>query len=887
MALRHYPKIMIFLAGFSFFPVVPAPAEILDTGVVRISVSANSFRLEFQNKLGEVFLSGLNRDFSDPRYQGMIFSPAPSSSEDAGYLYPGFAWEGRSQEESREWYGCRGGELDESAADDWVVSCPPEGPGQDGIKIRIKVVDLDIIRVEITPDSTRAVDRVSLAFNSDSEEHFFGLGERFNGVDQKGRTVYCWSEEGPVGLGLGPEVPPFPDGSGATYWPVPFFLSSRGYGMLLDTGYRTNFELTSVYPDAFRLETEGPGLKFYLFYGPDPQKIISDFTWMGGGKPPLPPRWVFAPWNDAVGGEREVRKVAETIRSNHIPSGVIWTEDWASPQGSYSVNEDFYPQLGQLIDDLHQDGFRFLTYYWPYLIEGTPEFNEGVQGQWVVKRPDGGPFVFPVMFRRVAEVDFTNISAVVWYQSLLKRGISLGFDGWMFDFGEYTPASASFSDGRSGREMHNRYPFFAQSVVRDILSSEHEDGDFAFFSRSGYLGSQGQVDIAWPGDQNTSWEAADGLPSVIPAGLSLGLSGVALFGPDIGGYHSVFSANTDRELFYRWVQVGALSPIMRTHHGWPGGNWSFDTDQETLELYREYARLHTRLFPYLYAYAARAHETGLPIMRHLFLQYPNDPEVFGLDYEYLLGEEILVAPVLSAGAREQRLYLPYGTWFDFWTDRSYAGPGWITVSAPLDRIPLLVRSGTIIPMLNPEVETLWSATGSWLQGNSDGELRVQVYLPESTNQIAGASFELADGTSISLDGRKGGWPVLPTKIESTHSQQIIPEEKTSLGFANSTPSWFYDRASQRLRIKIQAAKELLTSGPIGDDQVGLVISIAGEVQRLYEFSIFYPQPEAEGCAVSRPERTPAAYWWLPVILFLIIFGGSFLRSWVRKIRTRN
>ena len=882
MALKYYPKIIIFLAGFSFLPALPVKAAVLDTGVVRINVSLNPFQLEFQNHLGEVFLSGVTRDFTDPRYQGVTFSPAASIPEDPGYLYPGFSGKDSGSEKNREWYGCQAAELDDSVAEEWAIFCPPESPGQDGIKIGIKVVELDIIRVSITPDSTRAVDRVSLAFNSDADEHFFGLGERFNGVDQKGQTAYCWSEEGPVGLGLGAEVPPFPDGPLATYWPVPFFLSNRGYGMLLDTGYRTNFELTSVYPDAFRLETEGPGLKFYLFYGPDPQKIITAYTRMGGGNPPLPPRWVFAPWNDAIGGEQAVRKRAETIRSNHIPSSVIWTEDWASPQGGYTVNQDLYPDLGQLIADLHQDGFRFLTYYWPYLIKGTPEFSEGVSRQVVVKHPDGEPFVFPVMLRRVAEVDFTNPFAVNWYQSLLKQGINLGFDGWMFDFGEYTPAAASFSDGRSGRELHNRYPFFAQSAVRDILAQERPDGDFAFFCRSGYLGSQGQVDIAWPGDQNTSWEASDGLPSVIPAGLSLGLAGVALFGPDIGGYHSIFSANTDRELFYRWVQVGALSPIMRTHHGWPGGNWSFDTDQETLDLYREYARLHTRLFPYLYAYAARANATGLPIMRHLFLQYPNDPEVFGLNYEYLLGEEILVAPVISAGAREQRLYLPYGTWFDFWTDRSYPGPGWVTVPAPLDRIPLLVRSGTIIPMLGPEVETLSSSAGSWVPGYSDDQLFVQVYLPESTNSIGGANFELADGTTISLDGQKGGWPVLPKKIKASHSQQIIPQKKTSQDFTNSNPAWFYDRASQRLRIRIQSEKDLLTTGPIGDDQVGLVISISGGVKRLYEFSIFYPQPEAEGCAVSHLERTPTTYWWLPMIILLVIFSRSFLRFWMRK-----
>jgi len=881
MVRGHYLKIMVFVAVGLLFLASPGKAQVLDTGLVRIKVSPNPFQLEFQDQLGRVFLSGVVRTFSDPRYQGMAFSPAPSIPEDPGFLYPGFAWEGLRREEKRDWYGCPAAGLDQSGADTWVISCPPAGPGQNGVEIQIRVVDLNIIRVEITPGPSPPIDRVSLAFNSNDDDHFFGFGERFNGVDQKGRTVYCWSEEGPVGLGESRDVPPFPDGSLATYWPVPFFLSNRGYGLLVDTGYRTNFELTSVYPDAFRVETEGPGLRFYLFYGPDPGKIISNYTLMAGGNPPLPPRWVFAPWNDAIGGETAVRKRAETIRANRIPSSVIWTEDWASPQGSYAVNQDLYPNLQQLVTDLHHDGFRFLTYYWPYLIEGTPEFAEGIQQKLVVGRPDGEPFVFPVMFRRVAQVDFTNPFATGWYQSLLKRGTDLGFDGWMFDFGEYTPVTASFFNGRSGRELHNRYPFFAQSAVRSVLAKERPDGDFAFFCRSGYLGSQGLVDIAWPGDQNTSWEIADGLPSVIPAGLSLGFSGVALFGPDIGGSHSVFSANTDRELFYRWVQLGALSPIMRTHHGWPGGNWSFDTDQETLEFYRRYAQLHTRLFPYLYAYAARAHETGLPVMRHLFLQYPNDPEVFGLNYEYLLGEEILVAPVIFAGARERELYLPYGTWFDFWTDQSYTGPGWITVPAPLDRIPLFVRSGTLLPLLNSEIETLSPVEEPWVRGYSEGELFVQVYLPENTNPLGEAIFELGDGTKISLNGQRGGWKILPASLKSSRRQEIIPPQRSFGDFVNSDLAWYYDRETQRLRIRIQTDKDLLKTGPIGEDQTGLVISISGEVQRLYEFSILYPLPQSEGCTVLEPDQPGSILALVIVIIFYLFF------SWLRPRKKRR
>jgi len=863
-----------------FFPVRTGTAAVLNTKIVRITVETDPFRIRFSDQMGDDFLAGVGREYPDDRYVGISFSPRPEG-EDPGYLYPGYAWDRFRDEENREWYRCETAEIVETEPDLWEIECSTNDPEGGVLIIRIGIVELDIIRIEVEPVFSRDIDRVSLAFQSGSDEHFFGLGERFHGADQKGHTLSCWSEEGSLGLGEeGEGFIPFPGNWGSTNWPVPFFMSSRGYGFLLATGYRTNYELTSVYPDAFRVEVEGPTMRAYVFYGPDPRGILFDYTLLVGGRPPLPPPWVFAPWNDAVGGESLVRRQVENIRKHRIPSGVIWTEDWALPMGSFSVNRDYYPNLEDLIDEIHRKGFRFLTYYRPYLIQGTPEFDAGVAGGWVIRKPEGDPFVFPVVFQKVAQVDFTNDQARAWYQSLLRRGILLGVDGWMLDYGEYTPPQARFSDGRDGRELHNLYPVLAQAAVKELLDTELPGGDYVFFCRSGYLGSQSFVGVAWPGDQNTSWEDIDGFPAVIPAGLSLGMSGVALFGPDIAGYHSFFNPPADRELFYRWVQLGALTPVMRTHHGRPGGNWTYDTDEETLDLYREYARLHIRIFPYLYKYAAESRDTGMPIMRHLFLHYPSNPEVYGLDYQYLLGEEFLVAPVIKNHAREREVYLPHGEWFDFWTDKQYQGPGWITVPAPLERIPLFVRGGAIIPVLFPGVETLSEVEEFGIVGFDQNALSVWIYPGGET------SFLMEDGTKLSFRGRAEGWSQLPLGFELSNPRKKIPEVADAEEFSGTELCWRHDPLSQRLLLRVKTPGGItISSGDegIGEDPLGISLSIEGAPrERQYEFSIFYPLPDADGCGMITPFPRSEFSIEMPEVLVLLV---GYLLLWAyRRVR---
>ena len=281
---------------------------------------------------------------------------------------------------------------------------------------------------------------------------------------------------------------------------------------------------------------------------------------------------------------------------------------------------------------------------------------------------------------------------------MLRRLLTeTGYDGWMHDFGEYTPRDAVFADGRTGEEIRNLYPTLYHRSAAEICREAKPD--HAYFVRSGYIGSNQWAPAAWPADQHTDWSLDRGLPSIIPAALSVGICGTNTWGPDIGGFFDAYDGSDiarSTELWIRWCQFGALTPLMRDHLGPKRMStpeaidlWS---NAQTVDTWRRYARLHNALVPYLYAYAKEAHETGVPTMRHMVLHHPEFPEAQEQDYQYFLGRELLVAPVVEQGATTREVWFPPGTWYSFWDDRVWTGPGYATAPAPIEQIPLFVRA---------------------------------------------------------------------------------------------------------------------------------------------------------------------------------------------------
>jgi alpha-glucosidase (family GH31 glycosyl hydrolase) len=286
--------------------------------------------------------------------------------------------------------------------------------------------------------------------------------------------------------------------------------------------------------------------------------------------------------------------------------------------------------------------------------------------------------------------------------------MALGADGWMADFGEWLPTDAALVGG-SGQALHNRYPVLWQQLHREVIDRmpDQATAQRLFFVRSGWFGSPPLADAFWAGDQRTDFEKDDGMPTVLPMAIGLGAVGISTYGSDIGGYNSVNNPNGTKELFFRWSELGAWSPVMRTHHGnYAGKNWAWDSDAETILHFRRYASLHMALVPYFEGLARVASSTGVPILRGLFLEYPSDASTWPLSDELLVGEGILVAPVMEASATSRSVYFPQGRWYPWGGGTAVTGPTTSRVSAPLGEIPVYAAAGAIVPMYPDGVMTV-------------------------------------------------------------------------------------------------------------------------------------------------------------------------------------
>jgi alpha-glucosidase (family GH31 glycosyl hydrolase) len=368
----------------------------------------------------------------------------------------------------------------------------------------------------------------------------------------------------------------------------------------------------------------------------------------------------------------------------------------------------------------------------------------------------------------VATIDLTIPEGVRWFQSLLRRTLALGYDGWMHDFGEYVRRDFRFGDGRTGAAVHNEYPVLSAKAAFDLLSQE-KPGDFLFFVRSGYTGTQAWVPAVWGGDAEATFDETQGLPSAVRSGLNLGMSGVPLWGSDVTGFKCITSDPRDKEIYLRWAQVGAVSPIMMEQnacsHPLGRTKWKLWNDQETMDVYGAAARLHTRLAPYFDVQAMTAHDTGTPIMRHPFLFYPKHPEALRAESTFFLGPDLFALPVVRRGEREKEAWLPPGRWIDLDDNTVYAGDQRVRIPAPLSKLPLLLRGGGIVPMLDASVETLAPATDPSVVTRASVDDRMDVLVALSDGETA--SIKLRDGTELrARRGAVGAPSPAPATVEA-------------------------------------------------------------------------------------------------------------------------
>ncbi len=591
----------------------------------------------------------------------------------------------------------------------------------DGIMI-IAPINNTMLGISITaPSGTttagQSVNRITLNLTCNSSDHFYGLGEQFNSFDQKGNIVGIWAQD----HGFLQDVPSssnFNAALHATYFPEPFMLTSKPAGILISSTVYSKFDLCASNQRQARIEIWDSSMDIILISDTDPIHIIQDFTGIVG-RQPLSPPWVIGPWIAAELGQSELINTADELRLVHIPSSAIWYQDWASavtfPNGyvtghNWISDTTLYPDMSGMNMSLNSMGFKTLAYFNSFVNSQRSYWNTAATSGYLITQSNGLPYTFTgSLFTPESMLDVSNDSAAAWMQGFMMTAVTLGFSGWMADFGEWLPFDASMKGG-SGDVMHNRYPVLWAKLNYGFMSSAIPDGDFAFFMRSGYLGSQPYQPVLWAGDQDADFDKEFGLPTVIDAAINLGVSGVPIFTHDIAGYASGGTPST-KELYYRWTELGCFTPVMRTHRGFDVfQNWNWDSDPDTIQMFKTYATLHVELFPYIYTYITQAHENGMPIMQALWLKFFNDPKTAAIDDEYLFGDEILVAPVITQGATSRTLYLPSGNWYPFNGGSAVAGGVSVTVPAPMDTIPLYVPAGSIIPMLTQAPDTLITGT---------------------------------------------------------------------------------------------------------------------------------------------------------------------------------
>lgn len=599
--------------------------------------------------------------------------------------------------------------------------------------------------------------RLSWGFACDDGDDFAGFGAQSLDVSHKGFTVPTWVQE--QGIGKATD-----DGYGGVWFlvgtrhasqmPIPQYLSRRGYILTTETNLRSIFALCSEDPAKARIEVEVPS-RIHLFDGPSPAESIERAT-ATFGRPRVPPKVAFAPWLDAIQGTESVKELAQKARDLHVPASVIWSEDWRGgsvyPDGSYKLKEEWevdetlYPDMKGLSNDLHASGFDFHVYFSSFVYKESKAWAEVQANGWLVKHADGSDYVFTgAKLTDTGLLDLDNPQARAWAVKKMRDAMALGADGWMNDFAEWLPTDGLTAAGPSlGR--HNLYPVQWQETAREAIDGVNDGQERLFFTRSGWFGTPALADVFWAGDQRTDFETDDGLPTILPIGIGLGLVGISTYGHDIAGYQSATNPPSDRDLYYRWTELGAWSPVMRTHHGTnPTANFVWHHDAESIEHFRRFAALHMALVPYMEGLAKVASSTGLPMWRGLMIPYPDDPKAWTIVDEVMLGDSVLLAPVMTAGAVSRTVYLPEGLWYPWDGGAAVKGGASIEAEAPMTEMPVYVAAGGVIPAYPDGVMTLVHGSPAVPDASFVGDDRViYAFLGD------GGGFAEAGGLSYSL-----------------------------------------------------------------------------------------------------------------------------------------
>ena len=599
--------------------------------------------------------------------------------------------------------------------------------GSIGYKLAFEAISATSLRFAISAEGAKAagINRIRLLIGSVAHEGLFGFGQQLTDFNQKGNVLPILVQEHGVGRGR-PIVTELVDlfasrGGGNPYIteaPAPHFISSRLRSLFLENVEYSRFDMRRA--DRIEIKVWSGTMTGRILYGETPLDLIEAYTEYAGRMRALPD-WVHAGVILGVGGGTvSVRAKLDKARESGIPIAGLWIQDWVgvriTPIGTqlwwnWKLDETYYPGWKELVADLESQGARMLVYVNPFLSseKGHDElFNEGKEKGYLVEKADGSPYLLKNSNFWAALIDLSNPETRSWIKDVIKREVieNAGASGWMNDFGEALPFDSKLRGNADPAVWHNRFPEEWARVAREAIEEAGRGDDIVFFDRSGFTRSPGAATLFWLGDQVQSWDQYDGIKSAVAGVLSGGVSGFSLLHSDTGGYDSfqfkvlgkeIPIIARSPELLMRWLELNAFTAVLRTHEGLaPGVAAQFDTNADTLAHTRRFASVYKGLAPYRKQLVAEAAQRGYPLVRHPFLHYPNDPNTHALRYQFLLGQDLMVAPVVDKGVASVEVYFPVGSdWVDLWSgaDAGKAGE-WVRMPAPLSKPAVFLRKGS-------------------------------------------------------------------------------------------------------------------------------------------------------------------------------------------------
>ncbi|MEU4232655.1 alpha-xylosidase [Nonomuraea sp. NPDC026600] len=510
-------------------------------------------------------------------------------------------------------------------------------------------------------------------------ELVYGLGERFGPLVRNGQSVDIWNDDG----GTSSEM---------AYKNIPFYLTNRGYGVFVNHPGRVSFEVGSETVSRVQFSTESHDLEYLIIHGPTPAEILRRYTALTG-RPALPPAWSFGLWLSTSFttdyDEATVASFVDGMAERGLPLSVFHFDCFWMRQFrwcDFEWDPEVFPDPAGMIARLKERGLRVCLWLNPYVGQASALFDEGAAAGHLLRRPDGRVWQDDHWQAGRAVVDFTSPAAREWYADKLRGLLDMGVDAFKTDFGERVPTDVVYADGSDPERMHNYYSLLYNQTVHDVLAERRGAGEAVLFARAATVGGQ-RLPVHWGGDCESTFEA---MAESLRGGLSLGLAGFGFWSHDIGG----FEGRPDPAVFKRWVAFGLLSSHSRLHgSGSYRVPWLFD--EESVDVLRSFTELKLRLMPYLYGVAVQAVHEGLPMMRAMHLEFPGDRACDHLDAQYMLGPDLLVAPVLSADG-DISYYVPEGVWTRLLDGATVIGPGWRTERHGFDSLPLLVRPGAVL-----------------------------------------------------------------------------------------------------------------------------------------------------------------------------------------------